>query len=408
MTAFIIDRSARGSAGRRCPRMALRLALAATLSLAPYVASGLEKAAEKPAGSEHTCAVVVAGGVKCWGANGSGQLGDGTHVNRNAPVDVSGLSGGVAAVVAGSEHTCAMTTAGAVGCWGANASGQLGDGSNVNRSTVVNVPGLSGGVTAIAAGSEHTCAVVGGGVKCWGANASGQLGDGTRVNRNTPVTVPGLSAGVTGIVAGSEHTCALTTTGAIWCWGANASGQLGDGTNVNRNAPVNISGLPGGVAAIVAGSEHTCAQTSGGVMGCWGANASGQLGDATNVNRNAPVNVAGLSGGVAEIAAGSEHTCALTRGGTMGCWGANASGQLGDGTHANRNVAVNVSGLSGGVTAIVAGSEHTCAMTTGGAVACWGANASGQLGDGTNANRAAPTSVPGLPTVRPSVRWRIL
>jgi alpha-tubulin suppressor-like RCC1 family protein len=107
--------------------MVLRLVFAVTLSLPPFVASGVEKIPERPAGSEHTCAVVVAGGVKCWGANSSGQLGDGTNVNRNTPVNVSGLSGGVAEIAAGSEHTCAMATGGAVACWGANSSGQLGE-----------------------------------------------------------------------------------------------------------------------------------------------------------------------------------------------------------------------------------------------------------------------------------------
>jgi len=161
------------------------------------------------------------------------------------------------------------------------------------------------------------------------------------------------------------------------------------------------------VTAIAAGAEHTCALTSGGAMWCWGANASGQLGDGTNVNRNTPVNVSKLSEGVATILAGSEHTCALTSGGAMRCWGANYSGQLGDGTNVNRNMPVNVSGLWWGVTEIAAGSEHTCAVVAGG-VRCWGANFSGQLGDGTNVKRSMPVNVPGLPSVRPSVRWRIL
>jgi len=157
----------------------------------------------------------------------------------------------------------------------------------------VKVAGLSGGVTAIVAGSEHTCAVVGGGAKCWGTNFSGQLGDGTNVDRNVPVSVSGISGDVDAIAAGGEHTCALTTGGAIWCWGANFSGQLGDGTNVGRNAPVRVSGLSGAVTAIAAGSEHTCAVVAGGVK-CWGTNFSGQVGDGTNVNRRTPVDVTGL------------------------------------------------------------------------------------------------------------------
>jgi alpha-tubulin suppressor-like RCC1 family protein len=351
--------------------------------------------------------VTVAGGVRCWGANASGQVGDGTNVNRSMPVGVAGLPAGVTAIALGAEHTCALTAGGTMGCWGANYSGQLGDGTNVNRNAPVGVSRLGGDVTAIAAGAEHTCAVVDGGVKCWGSNASGQLGDGSGARHSTPVGVSGLSGGVAAIAAGSEHACALTTGGAVWCWGANFSGQLGDGTNVNRGTPVNVSGLAGGVVEIAAGSEHTCALTAGGAIACWGANFSGQLGDGTHANRNTPAGVHGLSGGATEIAAGAEHACAVVAGGVK-CWGTNASGQLGDGTRVNRNAPVDVAGLSAAVDAIAAGSAHTCALTTGGAMACWGANYAGQLGDGSNAGRATPVSVPGLPSVRPSVRWRIL
>jgi alpha-tubulin suppressor-like RCC1 family protein len=401
------------SFGTRWRWKGVRRALGLTWWLATFVAAGAEKTLErekpeKPAGSEHTCAVLVAGGAKCWGANFSGQLGDGTNVNRNMPATVSGVAGSVSAIASGSEHTCALSTGGAAVCWGANFSGQLGDGTNLNRNTPVNVSGLSGGVSAVAAGSEHTCAVTAGGVKCWGANFSGQLGDGTNVNRNAPVSVPGLSGSVTSIAAGSSHMCALTTDGSLWCWGANFSGQLGDGTNVNRNTPVKVSGLLGGVSEVAAGSEHTCALTKGGALACWGANFSGQLGDGTNVNRNTPVMiVSGLSRTVTGIAAGSEHTCAVVPG-AVKCWGANFSGQLGDGTNVNRGTPVNVFGIAGGVSEIVAGSSHTCALSTSGAMVCWGANFSGQLGDGTNLNRSTPIDVPGLPTVRPSVRTRIL
>ena len=390
----------------------LRCALGATLWLATSLAAGADpllerERPEKPVGSEHTCVVLVAGGVKCWGANFSGQLGDGTNLNRNTPVNVSGPLDGVSSVAAGSEHTCAVVASG-VKCWGANFSGQLGDGTNVNRNTPVNVSGLYGGVSLVAAGSEHTCVVVAGGVRCWGANFSGQLGDGTNFNRNTPASVPGLPGTVVAIAAGSAHTCALTSDGSIWCWGANFSGQLGDGTNVNRNAPVHIAGLAGSVADVAAGSEHTCALNRGGGLACWGANFSGQLGDGTNAKRNAPTMIVhGLSRGVSGVAAGSEHTCAVVSDGVR-CWGANFSGQLGDGTNVNRSEPVSFSRVAGGMTEVQAGSSHTCALSVSGAMACWGANFSGQLGDGTNVSRSAPMDVPRLPIVRPSVRTRIL
>ena len=334
----------------------LRVAFAAILALPASSLPGQDTAPEAPAGAEHTCGLGFGGSVKCWGTNFAGQLGDGTNVDRNAPVDVVGLGRGVTAIATGSEHTCAVI-AGGVRCWGANFSGQLGDGTNANRNSPVDVSGLSWGVTAIAAGAEHTCAVVAGGVKCWGANFSGQLGDGTNANHNTPTDVSGPGLPVTALAAGGSHTCALSAGGAVKCWGTNFTGQLGDGSNVGRNAPVDVLGLPRRVTA---------------------------------------------------IAVGGSHTCALSAAGAVSCWGTNSSGQLGDGTRAHRNVPVAVSRLGRGMTAIAAGGEHTCALTDLGAMQCWGANASGQLGDGTNVSRDAPVDVAGLPTLRTWVRWRWL
>lgn len=193
------------------------------------------------AGRDHTCALTTGGGVKCWGRNWAGQLGDETTTNRNTPVDVSGLGGGVAAIATGQSHTCALTTSGGVKCWGANGSGQLGDGTTTNRTTPVDVVGLGSGVAAIAAGERHTCALTtGGGVKCWGSNGSGQLGDGTWTQRNTPVDVSGLGSGVQAIAAGGSHTCALTTGGGVRCWGWDGYGQLGLGTIIYRTTPVDV------------------------------------------------------------------------------------------------------------------------------------------------------------------------
>jgi len=346
------------------------------------------------AGMWHTCALTSGGGVKCWGLNGNGQLGDGTVTDRHTPVNVSGLASGVSAITAGRSHTCALTAGGGVKCWGANASGQLGNGTTTSRTKPVSVSGLASGVSAITAGDFHTCALTSGGrIKCWGYNGFGQLGDDTTTQRLTPVNVSGLASGVSAIAAGDSHTCALTTEGGVKCWGFNVFGQLGDGTTIDRHTPVNVSGLASGVSAIAAGWDHTCALTSGGGVMCWGWNDDGQLGDGTTIWRLTPVGVSGLASGVSIITVGHAHTCARTSGGGVKCWGLNGNGQLGDGTTTRRLTPINVSGLASGVSTISAGHAHTCVQTSGGGVKCWGWNIFGQLGDGTTTDRHTPVIV---------------
>jgi len=246
------------------------------------------------AGYRHTCALTTAGGVKCWGYNGFGQLGNSTTIDSVTPVDVTALTSGVAAVSVGSSHTCARTTAGGLKCWGANFVGQLGNGTYVGNSTPVDVAGLTSGVAAVsAAGGEHTCArTTGGGAKCWGSGGSGQLGNGTLTGSNTPVDVTGLTSGVADVSAGG-HTCARTTGGAVKCWGSNTAGQLGNGTTTNSSTPVNVNGLASGVSAVSVGYYHTCALTAGGGVKCWGDNDAGQLGNGTGVDSSSPVVVQG-------------------------------------------------------------------------------------------------------------------
>ncbi len=363
----------------------------------PVNVSGLTKGVKAiAAGSDHTCALTTAGGVKCWGNNGNGGLGDGTYTDRLKPVNVSGLASGISAITAGDEQTCALTTAGGMKCWGYNDLGELGDGTTTDRPKPVDVSGLASGVIAISAGYDHTCALTTGGVKCWGANDYGQLGDGTTTEADTPVDVSGLASDINAISAGTEHTCALNTGGGVQCWGFNDSGQVGNGTTDEADTPVDVSGLASGVSAISAGGIHTCALTDGGGVKCWGSNDLGQLGDGTPVWRTAPVDVSGLTSGISAIAAGWMFTCALTTGGGVQCWGDNSYGQLGNDTTDTSNTPVDVSGLSSGVSAISGGEEHTCALTTGGGVKCWGYNASGELGDGTTTERLTPVDVSGL------------
>ena len=355
------------------------------------------------AGSGQTCALATAGGLKCWGLNDVGQLGDGTTTNHSTPVDVVGLTSGVAAVSAGANHSCAVTLAGGVKCWGANASGQVGDGTTTAPTTPVDVVGLTSGVAAVSAGHDHTCALTtAGGLKCWGFNGTFQLGDGTTTSSSTPVDVVGLTSGVAAVSAGSSHTCALTTAGGLKCWGFNTEGQLGDGTTTFRSTPVDVVGLTSGVAAVSLGSHHTCAVTTAGGLKCWGRNVSGQLGDGTTTFRSTPVDVVGLTSGVAGVSAASFDTCALTTAGGLTCWGSNNFGELGDGTTTAHNTPADVVGLTTGVAAVSAGTLHTCAVTTTGGLKCWGRNVSGQLGDETSITRTTPVDVVGFAGVVPT------
>jgi alpha-tubulin suppressor-like RCC1 family protein len=311
-----------------------------------YVAGLTGPASTISAGLSHSCTILETGGAKCWGANGSGQLGDGTTTNRTMPVDVIGLSSGVSAIATGGGHTCALTAGGGIKCWGWNANGQLGDGTTTDRATPVDVVGLGSGVRAIAAGRYHTCAVTeDSGVKCWGFNAAGQLGDGTTTDRATPVDVARLGSGVVGVAAGDRHTCAVTAGGAALCWGANENGQLGDGTTTQHATPVSVSGLNSSVSAVAAGGCHTCALAGSGGVKCWGWNGYGQLGDGTTTGRTTPVDVLGLSVGAGAVTTGSYHTCALVVGGEVRCWGYNQSGQLGDGSTQDRAIPVHVAGF---------------------------------------------------------------
>src|SRR3989442_1090711 len=215
---------------------------AVTLTFAAVTASGL-----------HTCGLtIVTGAAYCWGANGSGQLGDGTMTNRSSPVLVQAPAGvSFAAVTGGDLHTCGLATglSAAAYCWGANGSGQLGDGTTTSQSSPVLVqapPGVS--FAAVTGGVAHTCGVTAAGIAyCWGRNLEGQLGDGTTMNRLTPVPVQ-APAGVSfaAVGAGDVHTCRVTATGAAYCWGANGSGQLGDGTTTtHRLTPLPVQARAG-------------------------------------------------------------------------------------------------------------------------------------------------------------------
>jgi alpha-tubulin suppressor-like RCC1 family protein len=315
---------------------------------------------------------------------------------------------GFARLVAGLSHTCALTSTGAAWCWGYNVVGQLGDNSDTDRYTPVevNLPGGVTGFTSLTAGSYHTCGLSNtGAAYCWGYNEFGQLGTDNYATpfSFTPVAVS-LPNGVTGFVrieAGDDHTCALTSTGAGYCWGRNVSGQLGNNSQTDSYTPVAVSLPPGvtGFANLAAGMNHTCALASTGAAYCWGSGAFGQLGNnqlVASFTPDAVVLPAGVTG-FASLAADGNHTCGLSTMGQAHCWGRNFYGQLGINSTVNTQTPVAVS-LPGGVTGFVriaAGDDHTCAVTNTGAAYCWGQNNFGQVGDNSQTDRLTPQPVSG-------------
>ncbi|HOT91029.1 MAG TPA: hypothetical protein PLJ78_02965 [Anaerolineae bacterium] len=329
-------------------------------------------------GMSHSCALIE-GGVRCWGYNAYGQLGTNDLADRPVPVQVSGLVSGTKMIAVGSFHSCALLDTGGVKCWGSNRQGELGTGTYDGSPTPVAVSGLASGVKGIAAGYNHTCAIMAtGSVKCWGSNGNGQLGAGAiGGTSNVPVDVIGLD-NVTAIAGGGAHTCALLGDGRVKCWGYNYYGSLGNGNTTDQNTPTDVVGLSD-VKQIEAGYLHTCALLNTGTVKCWGSFA--------NLWVNTPTDMAGLTN-ITAIAASGTHLCALNSAGGVLCMGGNGTGQIGDGTTIDRNAPVAVSGIAG-ATSIAAGGYHNCAVLTDG-VRCWGSDARGQLGMGNTSYAWSP------------------
>lgn len=348
--------------------------------LEPVKVLGLSDVRAISAGRDVTCAADAGGQAFCWGNNWSGSVGDGTSATSySTPVKVSALSG-VTSITVGDAHACATVDTGKAFCWG-QGRGALGDDTTKNRLSPVEVVDLSGALS-ITAGSGHTCAATDdGSAWCWGASYWGAVGDGTlNASRLVPYQVLTLSD-VIAIDGGDGYNCAVQGDGAAFCWGSNPTGALGDGTREDRATPALVKGISD-VRSIAAGHRHTCAATGDGSAYCWGSNARGSLGvDEDDLDRALePRKVEGISG-VVSVAAGDEHTCAMTSDGGAWCWGYNGLGQLGDGSVDDRYEPARVEGLSG-VVAITAGNFDSCAVLSDGTAWCWGNNSSGQLGAG--------------------------
>ncbi len=342
--------------------------------------------------------------VTGWGYNGDGGLGDGSGVDRDRPVDAIGLPGATM-IAGGYDFSLAVLANGTVWSWGRGDEGQLGTGGTDDEMTPVQIPGLAD-MRSVALGYGHSLALGNdGAVWSWGVNGYGQLGDGTFDPRLTPGPVLGLPADIVAIGCGRYHSLALTASGQVWAWGANTSGQLGDGTTTDRALPVALADLPAFVA-IDGGSGfgagfpvsggYTIALATDGSVWTWGANDVGQLGDGTFDNRSTPAAVPGVGGAVG-IAGGLTHAMALLADGTVLAWGGNQYGQLGDGTLTDSNVPVQVLTPDGleplsGISAISAG-FHSLALEAGGQLLAWGYNFYGEVGDGTSVHRNLPVRV---------------
>jgi len=293
--------------------------------------------------------------------------------------NVRGLSGKATAISSGSYHTCALVDVGGVQCWGRNDSGQLGDGTTVERYTAVHVQGMDVPVTAITLGAIHSCALLEtGSVRCWGDNVYGELGNGRSENSSNPVDVQGLADPIVQLEAGGAFTCALSEDGKLYCWGNGSNGLFGDGLAKVYRAPILVDVIGQKLDMIVAGVYHLCARTTSGEILCWGALSSEE-----QYTSSQPFKVKELTGMVVGMAAGGGYTCFLTTNNGVKCWGDNYFGQLGNGTNIGSWTPVDAIGASDNVLGIAAGFGHVCALMMEGGVHCWGDCSFGQCGDST-------------------------
>ena len=347
------------------------------------------------AGGTHSCAVTADSLVACWGDGELGQLGNSvrTFDPVAAPVFIYG-GRRLRNVQTGHGHSCGLAVDSSAYCWGLDAAGQLGDGTNLTDTVPVAVTGGFKFVDLVI-GYDHTCGLVAGGTAyCWGSNLSGELGNGSSSDGESSPTAVSGGLSFTQLAAGNAHTCGITADGTAYCWGANDVGALGDSTTTSHYVPTPVAG---GLkfAAIGAGALHTCAISVTGEAYCWGANLGGRLGDSSGAyQQNSPSAVHSAGVLFSSISGGYNHTCAVATTGQIYCWGDNSNGQVGPNGGAEVDVPVLV-GLTG--TSVATGGWHSCATTATG-VYCWGYDFWGQLGAASSSGQSAtPVRVSGQP-----------
>jgi alpha-tubulin suppressor-like RCC1 family protein len=376
-------------------------------------------------GSGYNCAIASDNQAYCWGSDGNGQLGNGaTSGNQVSPVavDTAGALSGktILSISSGDSNTCAIASDNLAYCWGDDASGQLGNGAtsgNQVSPVAVDTSGVLSGKTivSISTGYSHTCAIASDNqAYCWGSDINGQLGNGaTSGTQASPVAVDtsGVLSGKTilSISVGLNHTCAIASDNLAYCWGLDGSGQLGNGaTSSTQVSPVAVdtSGVLSGktTLSISASYSNTCAIASDNLAYCWGADTSGQLGNgATSGNQVSPVAVdtSGVLSGktVSSLFTNGSHTCAIASDSLAYCWGADTTGQLGNGATSGNQVspvAVDTSGVLSGKTilSISVGDSHTCAIASDNLAYCWGSDTDARLGNGaTSGTQVSPVAV---------------
>ena len=343
----------------------------------PPVEAGLlprQDARTVVSGSMASCAVTTDGDVYCWGTTPT--LSNGQEVD-GSPLPVPAAYSNPKQLVLGAIQACVLSQRGHVLCWDHRPGVFFGPdeiGTSVHA-VPLPIEDLAG-VTQIAAGDLHVCALQGGLLSCWGRNLFGQFGNGSTSREITyaPTQVPGLS-NVVEVSGGDYNTCALIADGTVWCWGENQFGTVGDGTTTDRLTPVPVTGLTGAIEVEVA-FDGACALLADRTVTCWG-----NIGHQRPLPQTTPTAVPGLAG-VRELEGGGSHMCAVLLDDTARCWGDNQHGQLGNGTVVGSSTPTPVVGLSR-IRSLSLGAMHSCASRTDGAVYCWGDNAYGQLGDGT-------------------------
>lgn len=346
------------------------------------------------AGYSHSLALSSTGQLYAWGLNGNGELGNGTTTNSAVPVAVStgAIPPGtrIAQIGAGYEDNIALSSTGQLYAWGRNGEGQLGNGTATDSALPVAVsagaipPGTR--IAQVAVGYSHSLALSSTGqLYAWGYNSAGQLGNGTTTTSATPVAVSAgaipLGTRITQIVAGYEHSLALSSAGQLYAWGYNNHGQLGNATTTNIALPVAVSAgaipVRARITRIAAGYDHSLALDASGQPYAWGRDGNGELGINSTSDASVPsrVSLSGIPSDVTitQIAAGSEHSLALSSTGQLIAWGRDTEGQLGDGSTTDESVPEIVT-LSTGVrfATVASGStaSHTLAIVrdAGGAV----------------------------------------